>query len=189
MKKVMGIMLVMALLLGGLAAFFACGGVTEATGAVEVRVTDAPPGNVTSINVTIDEIAIHRAGAGNESGWEMIPIVVNGNVTPSVAFDLWEVAGNETVLGYAPSIPVGNYTQLRIHVVSINVTIDGQLRGATVPSEWIKIVRPFEVVSGNTTTLVIDFDAAQSIVVTGAGEVKFQPVIRLLVWEPIGGSD
>ncbi|MBE0415311.1 MAG: DUF4382 domain-containing protein [Dehalococcoidia bacterium] len=172
----------MALIVSACAVFFACG--PAATGAVEVRVTDKPPGNVTAIVVTIDEIAIHRAGAGNESGWETIPIVVNGNVTANVTFDLWEVAGNETVLGYAPSVPAGNYTQLRMHVVSVNVTIDGNTTDATVPSEWLKIVRPFEVVSGGTTTLIIDFDADKSIVVTGAGEIKLMPVVQLLVREP-----
>lgn len=178
MRRVLGIIVVMALVLPACAAFFAC---ATATGAVEVRITDAPPGNITNVSVTVDEIRIHRAGAGNESGWETIPIVVDGNVTTSVTFDLWQVAGNETVLGYQPSVPAGNYTQLRMHIVSVNVTMDGQLREASVPSEWIKLVRPFDVVSGETTTLTLDFDAAQSVVVTGAGDVMFKPVIRLLV--------
>lgn len=180
MKKIVGLVMVAAFLVLACAVSFAC---VTATGAVEVRVTDAPPGNITNVNITVDEITIHRAGAGNESGWETIPIVVDGNVTANVTFDLWQVAGNETVLGYAPSIPVGNYTQLRMHVVSVNVTMEGEIREASVPSEWIKIVRPFEVASGETTTLTIDFDAAQSVVVTGAGDVKFKPVIRLLLRE------
>ncbi len=187
MKKVLGLIAAAALIVPACAILFACG--AAATGAVEVRVTDPLPGNITSVNVTVDEIAIHRAGAGNESGWETIPIVVNGNVTANVTFDLYRIVGNETVLGYAPSVPAGNYTQLRMHILSANVTIDGNTTDATVPSEWLKIVRPFEVVSGNTTTLVLDFDAAQSIVVTGAGDVKFLPVIRLEVWEPVGRPD
>lgn len=175
MKKVLGIILVAALMLSAFAV--SCTSATV-TGAVEVRVTDAPATNITSVNVTVDDIRIHRAGAGNESGWETIPLA--GNAT-SVTFDLWQIQGNETVLGYAPSIPAGNYTQLRMHIVSVNVTIDGNTTDATVPSEWLKLVRPFEVVNGNTTTLIIDFDVAKSIVVTGAGDVKLKPVVRLLV--------
>lgn len=76
-----------------------------------------------------------------------------------------------------------------MHIVSVNVTMDGQLREASVPSEWIKLVRPFDVVSGETTTLTLDFDAAQSVVVTGAGDVMFKPVIRLLVREGEGPPD
>lgn len=178
MKKVLGIVLVMAVIVGGSAAFFACG---TAAGAVEVRITDAPPSNVTSINVTVDEIMIHRALAGNESGWETIPIVVNGNVTSNVTFDLVQTVGNETVVGYQPSVAAGNYTQLRMHVVSVNVTIDSQIREASVPSEWLKFVRPFEVASGGTTTLIVDFDAEKSIVITGNEEVKFMPVVKLLM--------
>jgi len=179
-KKFLGIIVVMALIVGGFAAFFACA--TPATGAVEVRVTDAPPGNITSVNVTVDEIMIHRAGAGNESGWENITIVDN-------TFDLLQAAGNETVIGYARSVGAGNYTQLRMHIVSVNVTMGNQTLPASVPSDWLKFVRPFEVVNGGTTTLVIDFDADQSIVVTGAGDVKFLPVIRLLVREGQGPPD
>jgi hypothetical protein len=178
MKKVLGIIVVAALIVP---AFAVSCTLATATGAVEVRVTDAPANNITSVNVTVDDIRIHRAGAGNESGWETIPIVVNGNVTGNVTFDLYQIDGNETVLGYAPSIPAGNYTQLRMHIVSVNVTIDGNTTDATVPSEWLKLVRPFEVVNGNTTTLIIDFDVAKSIVVTGAGDVKLKPVVRLLV--------
>ncbi len=178
MKKVLGIIVVVALIVPACAIFFAC---VTATGAVEVRVTDAPPGNITSVNVTIDQIQIHWAQAGNESGWETIPIVVNDNVTSNVTFDLCQLVGNETVLGYQPSVAAGNYTQLRMHIVSVNVTMDGEPRGASVPSEWLKLVRPFEVVSGGTTTLTIDFDAAESIVVTGTEEIQFKPVVRLLV--------
>lgn len=178
MKRVLGIIVVAALTLPACVVFFACG---IPTGAVEVRVTDAPAGNITSVNVTVDQIRIHRAGAGNESGWETIPIVVNGNVTSNVTFDLYQIVGNETVLGYEPSVVAGNYTQLRMHIISVNVTIDGEIRSASVPSEWLKVVRPFEVESGGTTTLVIDFNVAKSIVVTGAGDVKLKPVVRLLV--------
>jgi hypothetical protein len=178
MKKVLGIILVAALLVPACAV--SCT-LATATGAVEVRVTDAPTDNITSINVTIDQIQIHRAGAGNESGWETIPIVVNGNVTGNVTFDLLEIAGIEEVIAFDDQVEAGNYTQLRMHIVSVNVTIDGNTTDATVPSEWLKVVRPFEVVSDDTTTLIIDFDADKSIVVTGTGEIKLKPVVRLLV--------
>jgi hypothetical protein len=176
-KKVLGIILVAALMLSAFAVFFACG--AAATGAVEVRVTDAPANNITSVNVTVDKIEIHRAGAGNESGWETIPIIENGNVT----FDLCQIAGNETLIAYSPSLAVGNYTQLRMHIVSVNVTMDGVPQEASVPSEWLKLVRPFDVTSGGIIILTLDFDVTQSIVVTGAGDVKLKPVVRLLVRE------
>jgi len=183
-KKVLGIILVAALMLSAFAVFFACG--AAATGAVEVRVTDAPANNITSVNVTVDKIEIHRAGAGNESGWETIPIIENGNFTVengNVTFDLCQIAGNETLIAYSPSLAVGNYTQLRMHIVSVNVTMDGVPQEASVPSEWLKLVRPFDVTSGGIIILTLDFDVTQSIVVTGAGDVKLKPVVRLLVRE------
>jgi len=180
MKKVLVIMVVAALIVPACAVFFACG---IATGAVEVRVTDAPSVNITSVNVTTDQIRIHRAQAGNESGWETI--FEGGNVS----FDLCLIAGIEEVIAYADQVPAGNYTQLRMHIVSVNVTIDGEPRNASVPSEWLKVVRPFEVVSGDTTTLTIDFDAAKSIVITGNEKILFKPVIQLLVRRGEGPPD
>lgn len=175
MKKVAVVFIVGALLLTGAA----CANVSADTGSVEVRVTDAPSHNVTAIVVTTDLINIHKSNAGNDSGWETI---FGGNDSgDSASFDLCQVTGVEAVLAFADDVPAGKYNQVRMHVVSVNVTVDGEERGATVPSGWIKIVRPFEVTGGNTTTLLFDFDAAKSVVVTGSGKVQFKPTIKLVV--------
>jgi hypothetical protein len=173
--KIFAVFLIAALSL----AAFACATASADTGAVEVRVTDAPKGNVTAIVVTTDQINIHKTDAGNQSGWET---VFGGNGSNSSAsFDLCQVVGVEEVLAFAGDVPAGKYNQVRMHVVNVNVTVDGEERGATVPSNWIKIVRPFEVTGGNTTTLLLDFDADKSVVVTGSGKVHFKPVIKLVV--------
>ena len=38
----------------------------------------------------------------------------------------------------------------------------------------------FDIEVGTTTVLILDFDAAKSVVLTGEGEVLFKPVVKLL---------
>lgn len=42
-------------------------------------------------------------------------------------------------------------------------------------------VRPFDVEEGETTVLLLDFDADKSVVVTGSGKVIVKPVVKLTV--------
>jgi hypothetical protein len=50
-----------------------------------------------------------------------------------------------------------------------------------LPSGELKLVRPFTIETGVTTTLLLDFIAAESIVVTGAGKIIFKPVVHLSI--------
>lgn len=77
------------------------------------------------------------------------------------------------------NVTAGNYTQIRMLIEKVNVTLDGETKSATVPSNELKFVRPFEVTPGNTTVLSLDFDAGKSVTITGAGEVILHPVVRL----------
>lgn len=90
--------------------------------------------------------------------------------------------GLEEILG-GSEIAAGKYTQIRMDVVSVMVTINGEEKTATVPSDKLKIVRPFEVVANKATILTLDFDAEKSTVITGKGDVHFKPVVKLSVKE------
>ena len=56
---------------------------------------------------------------------------------------------------------------------------------ATVPSDKLKFVRPFTLEAGGEITLIVDIDAAKSVVITGAGKnggkVLFKPVVKLSI--------
>jgi len=45
----------------------------------------------------------------------------------------------------------------------------------------LKIVHPFNIVKGETTALVIDFDADRMVTVTGSGDIIVKPVVKLTV--------
>ena len=144
-------------------------------GILEVRATDAPPQDVSEILVSVDDIQVHKAGAGEGSGWITI-------IEEPRTFDLIKISGIEEVLG-SREIEATDYTQIRMDVLSVEVTINGEKKSATVPSGVIKIVRltPFSVEKGEKTILILDFDAEKSVKVTGKGEVRFRPVVKVLV--------
>ncbi len=166
-------------------------------GTLQVYVTDAPPREeVTSIMVTISEVQVHIAEAEQEreestsdnetlkqeqeedSGGEWITIKLNDDAT---TFDLLEIRGIEQHLG-ASEVATGKYTQVRLVVDTIQVALEeGELQDAIVPSGELKIVRPFDVVAGVTTTLVLDFEADKMVSVTGANKIIVKPVVKLFV--------
>ncbi|MBN2239997.1 MAG: DUF4382 domain-containing protein [Dehalococcoidales bacterium] len=161
-----------------LAVLGGCGGdKTESveTGIVLIGVTDKPDEDITSIEVTTNLIeASVSSGSGNEDAeWKVI-------IDNELSFDLIKVAGVEEILGQA-ELPAGTYNQIRMHVKSVLVTINGVDKEATVPSGTIKLVRPLEVKAGEKTVATFDFNAQDSVLVTGADKVTFKPVVKLLV--------
>jgi len=141
-------------------------------GILEVRVTDAPPQDVSEILVSVDDIQVHKAGAGEASGWITI-------IEEEKTFDLIKISGIEEVLG-SEEIEATDYTQIRMDVLWVEVTIDGEQKTATIPSGTLRIVSPFSVEKGEKTILTLDFDAEKSVKVTGTGEVIFRPEVKVL---------
>jgi hypothetical protein len=90
------------------------------------------------------------------------------------------VIGIEDVLG-TEAFASGKYTQIRMDVVSVIVTVEGDDREATVPGGKLRLVSPFDVEEGIVTVVTLDFDADKSVVITGNGAVQFKPVVKLLV--------
>ncbi|MFC2032324.1 DUF4382 domain-containing protein [Chloroflexota bacterium] len=175
-----------------------------ATGTLEVYVTDARSREeVTSIMVTVSEVQVHKAlaeqeqeqeqqqsGTGNqtqeqeqqqqqtqqgEGEW------VSVNITDDArTFDLLDIEGIEQYLGQI-EVEEAKYTQVRLVVDAVQVEFSnsGNLEDARIPSKELKIVHPFNIVKGETTALVIDFDADKMVNVTGSGDIIVKPVVKL----------
>ena len=158
----------------------ACGGSSGPTGTVEVVVTDAPPAGVTKVLVTTKNIQVHKAGQADDSGWETV-------IGDEKTFDLVAVSKVEQILG-AGTLAVGSYTQIRMDVPKVRVTANGQDFDATVPSDKLKIVGNFNVNANATTSLKLDFQGDQSLVLTGNGKANFKPVIKLEVANKAPGT-
>ena len=106
------------------------------TGVLEVRVTDAPPEGVTKILVTVNNIEVHLAGGGEEKGWMTV-------IDEQRTFDLVAITGVEEVLG-SSVLGVGKYTQIRLDVEEVKVTIQDVEISAGAPSDKLKVVGRFD---------------------------------------------
>jgi len=69
---------------------------------------------------------------------------------------------------------------MTIDIVQVKIG-DGDLQPAVLPSGKLKFVRPFEVFDGETTIILLDFDADKSVKVTGDGKVIVKPVVKLSI--------
>jgi len=152
-------------------------------GILEIRVTDAPKYDISAVHVTIGNIEVHRDGGiegestipirNGDSGWLTV-------ISENKSFELLELRGVEQVLG-SKDLEAGHYTQIRMAVREVTVTIDGKSQSAVLPSGKLKLVGSFDIEEGKTTALTLDFDAAKSVVITGEGKIIFKPVVKLLV--------
>ena len=143
-------------------------------GMIEVYVTDPPHPEFDSIEVFIDSIDVHKVVPGEPGEWIPVEPVVS-------SFDLVTLVGVEEFLG-SVQIEAGSFTQVRVYIDTVMVTPeDGTPQPATVPSNILRIVRPFEVQEGLITALTLDLDGERSIVTTGRGKFIFKPVVRLRV--------
>jgi hypothetical protein len=178
MKKFLSILVALSLMVSFGLVGASCGtDVSANTGTIEVRVTDAPPEyDIATIDITFSEVAIHTAGDDGDGEWTYITIV-DGSL------DLLLLQDGVDALLATGLVTAGNYTQLRVIIDTIAVTLvgGGDPPEVILPSGELKLVRPFTVEEGVTTTLLLDFIAAESIVVTGAGKIIFKPVVHLSI--------
>src|SRR6059036_988285 len=151
------------LLIGGIAFL---GSVSSGTLYVYVR--DAPA-EWRQLNVVFSDIQVHRANAGNESGWIHLPLS-----SPTIDF---VALANLTRLLALDRAPAGEYTQLRLVVNSVDgVLNDGTPVTFVVRSGELKTTTPFDVPGSGSVRITLDFDLASSIHSAG-GKWIFRPVL------------
>jgi len=184
------IILAAILFLGG------CGGSdsgSAGSGTLSVTLVDASPPGFSAIYVTVAQVDVHPADG---DGWMTA-------LTPGITVNLLDlVNGVQEQLG-ATELEAGPYTQLRLILGEspddglnllgdphpfANYFIDDQdpanVQELKVPSglqTGIKLVGGFNIASGGTTNLVLDFNAAKSVVMAGAsGKALLKPVIKVV---------
>lgn len=145
------------------------------TARLEVRLTDAP-GDYEEVNVDIQDVQVNSQDNGNDdSGWQSIEIKKG-------VYNLKDLTnGIDTLLGSA-DLPVGKIAQLRLILGTNNtVKVNGQSFALTTPSgqqSGLKVQINQELKEGITYKILLDFDAALSVVARGNGAFNLKPVIR-----------
>ena len=139
------------------------------------------PETYVAINLTIYKIQIHLAGEDEEDEGEWVELILN----EPTEYNLIELK-DESILLSEDELTPGKYTQIRLFVIDASLDIEFGEIGVPVeiPSAdqtGIKLIHPFEIIAGETIELTIDFDAEESIIKTGNGSYKLNPVIKIVI--------
>lgn len=165
----------------------------------------APKGPYAHVYVTITDVLIHQSSGANanDSGW--VDLTPNLKNSPAQV-DMLGLADSQCFLAMLGSagIPAGTYQQIRIILAPNNASVSGNKCGPTancvmltsspttpqplllsseantgikIPSGQIAGGK-FDIASGETKDLNIDFNACASIVVEGSGQYRLKPVLH-----------
>jgi hypothetical protein len=181
--------LLLTLAFATLLAFTSCDSTSSngGTGTMDVTMTDAPA-NYDSVHVTINEVRVrHEDDMDSESEGEEADSESeeNGWVTISdqqMRVNLLELTNGSQVSLGSQELAAGNYSQIRLVLGDDNtVTVDGETSNLQTPSaqqSGLKLNIDAEVEEDTRYSLLIDFDAARSIVQQGNGNYLLKPVLR-----------
>lgn len=154
---------------------FFTGCISNEKGTLTLKITDAPGDlNISEALVTISYVEVHIAAGGNNSSAEWVTVI-----NESQQFDLIQLVNVTDILS-STILDVGIYTQIRLHIAEALVTIDDVQYDLEIPSGTVKLVHQFIIKSGNTTTLILDFDIQESVYKTGSDKYILQPTIKII---------
>lgn len=165
----------------GLILMTACGKEENSSGTayLAIRLTDAPA-NYDEVNVEIIGIEVTGSAANT----------ISLDVTPGV-YNLLDFTGGVDTLIANGGVPAGKLQQVRLILGTSNsIVVDGITYPLATPSAMqsgLKLQVHRELVAGVSYSMLLDFDAAQSVVEQGNGQYSLKPVIRV-VSEALNGS-
>ena len=105
--------------------------------------------------VDLSSARVFTMDAENESESGYIEFDINASV------DLTQVVGENAISVLQVSLEEGSYSKVELAVSDVRGTVDGSEADVDVPSERLKIVRPFTIISGETTTFVFDIEVVK----------------------------
>ena len=152
---------------------------------LQVYLMDAP-GDYQSVYIDVKDVMINVTG-DTVNGWQSLAGVHAGS------YDLLKLVNDDDTLLADAEIPSGKIHQLRLVLGTENyVKIEGvsQLIKLETPSaqqSGLKLNIQQDVVNGILYKIILDFDAAKSIVKTGNNKYILKPVIRTIL-NAVGGT-
>jgi hypothetical protein len=144
---------------------------------IKVSLTDAP-GDYAAVNVDVIGVEINRQITEAESGWEALTLIKPGVI------NLLDLSNGRQLLLASADLPAGTISQIRLKLGNKNSLVlkDGRTVALNTPSgqsSGLKLQINQELKADVTYEILLDFDAAKSIVPRGnTGLYNLKPVIR-----------
>ncbi|OQP40789.1 hypothetical protein A4H97_14335 [Niastella yeongjuensis] len=150
---------------------------------LQLRLIDAPA-DYDQVNIDIKDVQINVTG-DDDKGWQSLPGVKAG------IYNILDLVNGKDTLLVDADIPTGKLHQIRLILGDNNSVVMGgvsaHLETPSAQQSGLKLNVQQDVKSGILYTMVLDFDAARSIVTTGSGKYNLKPVIRTVL-NAVGGS-
>lgn len=148
----------------------------EKNARVQVWLTDAP-GDFQEVNIDIKGVEVHVGDGDDDAGWRSLS--VNTGV-----YNMLELTnGLDTLLGEI-TIPAGEISQIRLKLGSNNtLRVSDEVFNLDIPSgqqSGLKLQVHQTLLGDITYKILLDFDVARSVLLTGSGQYKLKPVIRTI---------
>jgi len=145
-------------------------------GEIKMYMVDSPS-EYDAVNVVVTEVSVHMSGSDSSSGW----MVIDDSLRTINLLNLTN--GNFDIIG-SGRLDVGRYTQIRLKIgTGSNVIVNGITYDLDIPSgsqSGLKLNHQFDIEPDALYELTLDFDASQSIHMTGNGQYQMRPVIRVI---------
>lgn len=162
-----------------------CGGggtssTASSTGAVALKLTDAPTDdkNVKGVYVTFD--ALRYQYADSNDSWQDV------DLNESRTINLLDLQDGNTTLLNKVELPAGEIAHVRFVLNTNECFVDlevGGMQPMTVPSgdqTGFKAIGGFTIPAGGTVNVTADFDVRKSVTVTGQDNYKLRPTIKII---------
>lgn len=104
---------------------------------------------------------------GDETGFFVIDL-------DGATVDLTQVVGDKAIGVFDGELPEGRYTKIELYAADVGGIVDGDPVDVMIPSGKLQIVKPFEVVAGETLSFVFDINVVKK---GRTGEYNLLPVI------------
>jgi hypothetical protein len=140
-------------------------------GELFIKVLDAPAA-FQQMNIVVDRVSIHRAGAAADVGWTI------ASTNSSGAFDLLNLRNGRNLQLALSKVPVGTYDHIKITYGACTIINNSLEQLLIVDSTSSSIAYGFQIVEGKQLQLTFDYDAYRSVFQSG-GRYFFKPVIRV----------
>lgn len=157
------------------------------TGTFRLLISDQPAaiGDFDSLAVTLSSARIYRA----DEDEAITTGVVNDTPDTSeadgnegfveidlddVSVDLTQVTGDRAVSVLKGELEEGRYSGIELHVANAEGVVEGETVDVMVPSERLRIIKPFEIGAGAELSFVFDINVVQK---GPMGDYNLLPVI------------